>query len=150
MKIKLLLMSAVLAFTGNVLAAAIDEMNMGLGDDAVFSNPTPSAYDYVGSRPGKNDRIDPAYDTLPPTIPHTIDRYLPITANDNQCMDCHDWYNRIGRKYVKGKKKLPMPKSHYGGFGGKGVKDQMSGARYTCVQCHVPATDAKPLVSNTF
>ena len=143
-------MSAIVAFTGNVIAGAIDELNMGLGDDAVFNDPTPSSYDYTDTKPGKSDRISPAYHTLPPTIPHTIEKYLPITAETNECMDCHDYYDRIGQEYVKGKRKLPMPKSHYGGFGGEGVKDELSGARYTCVQCHVPATDAKPLVSNTF
>ena len=150
MKVKLLIMSALFAFCSNVFATAIDELNMGLGDDAVFNNPNPAAYDYPDTKAGKSDRLKPSYHTAPPMVPHTVEKYLPITTEENGCMECHDYYDKIGKKYVKGKKKLPMPKSHYGGFAGKGVKDEMSGARYTCTQCHVPASNAKPLVENTF
>jgi len=150
MKIKLLLMSVILAFFGNALAGAIDELNMGLGDDAVFNDPTPATAAYPQTKEGKNDRVKPAYHTAPPVVPHRMETHLPITMEENGCLDCHDQYKKIGSKYVKGKKKLPMPKSHYGGFAGKGVKDEVSGARYTCVQCHVQASDAVPLVENTF
>ena len=122
---------------------------MGLGDDAVFNNPTPASYDYPSIKAGKSDRITPSYHTAPPSVPHVVEKYLPITAETNDCLDCHDRFDKIGKKYVKGKK-LPMPKSHYGGFAGKGKADEVSGSRYTCVQCHVPESNAKPLVSNTF
>lgn len=149
MKIKLLLMSVLMTFCINIFAGAIDELNMGLGKDAVFSNPTPFAFTYPTTKAGKSDRVTPSYHTAPPTIPHKVEEYLPITAEENECMDCHDKYNKIGKQYVKGKK-LPMPKSHYGGFAGKGIADEVSGARYTCSQCHVPVSNASPLVENTF
>jgi len=149
MRIKLLLMSMLMAFCGNIFAGAIDQSDVGLGKDAVFADPTPFAFTYPDTKAGKSDRVTPSYHTAPPTVPHAVEKYWPITAETNDCLDCHDRYKKIGKKYVKGKK-IPMPKSHYGGFGGKGIMDEVSGARYNCGQCHVPVSDAPPLVENIY
>lgn len=78
----------------------------------------------------------------PPLIPHSIRGYQ-ITKNFNQCMDCHAW----SRYKETGATKLSV--AHF--------KDQhnqelanLAPRRYFCTQCHVPQTDARPLVSNTF
>lgn len=134
---------------GNTVDTPIDESTVGIGADAVFNDPSPSAFSYPTTKAGKSDRIDRAYSTAPPLIPHIVDEYLPITMEDNECTDCHDRPKYLDRIYVKGKK-LTMPRSHYGGFKGEGEKDEVSGARYNCMQCHVPVSDAKPLVENTF
>ena len=42
-----------------------------------------------------------------------------------------------------------MPQNHYGGFKGEVDKEEVSEARYTCTQYHVPLSGAKPLVENT-
>lgn len=128
----------------------LDQTSVGIGQDAIFSEALPSAFDYPDTKAGKSDLIAKSYHTAPPMVPHTLEEYLPITAEENECMDCHDWYDKIGGDYVKGKRKYPMPKSHYGGFAGKGIRDEVSGARYTCVQCHAAVSNAQPLVENTF
>ena len=163
MKIKFLFISALLAVitvagckttggTGGDQASVgpLDQTSVGIGQDAIFSEALPSSFDYPDTKAGKSDLIAKSYHTAPPMVPHTLEEYLPITMEDNECMDCHDWYKKIGDTYVKGKRKYPMPESHYGGFAGKGVKDEVSGARYTCVQCHAAVSNAKPLVENTF
>jgi len=56
---------------------------------------------------------------------------------------------------VKAKKPgepTPLPASHYTDLRnapGK-VGDTVTGARWVCTSCHVPQTDAKPLVGNRF
>lgn len=133
-----------------VLADGIDQLNIGIGQDGVFSDATPTPFTYSTIKAGESKLLPVSYHTLPPQIPHIISEYIPITAENNECMDCHDKPEKIGRTAHKSGRKIPMPESHYGGFYGKGEKDEVSGARYTCTQCHVPQSDAKPLVENTY
>jgi cytochrome c-type protein NapB len=80
-------------------------------------------------------------------ISHGIAEFLPITRSSNLCLDCHG---------VPGPKKkgepTPVPASHFVDFrkapGKKGEK--VAGARWICTACHVPQTDAKPLVGTTY
>jgi cytochrome c-type protein NapB len=150
MKMKIFVSSILCLFTSILLSDPIDQLNIGLGQDDVFSNATPSAFSYPEIKAGESKFLPVAYSTLPPQIPHTIKEYIPITAEDNGCLDCHDKLAKIGKTEHKSGKKIPMPKSHYGGFKGKGDKEEISGARYTCTQCHVPQSDAKPLIGNTY
>ena len=153
MKIKILLVSTLLTTIGIVGCqtggGAVDQSSLGIGADGVFNDPSPSTFDYPTTKAGESDLIAKSYHTAPPMVPHTVDEYLPITMETNECMECHDKPKIQGREYVKGDK-LAMPESHYGGFGGKGDKDEVSGARYTCSQCHAPTSNAMPLVENTF
>ena len=152
MKIKILLVSTLLTTIGIVgcqTAGPVDQTSLGIGADGVFNDPSPSTFDYPTTKAGESDRIARSYHTAPPMIPHTVDEYLPITMETNECMECHDKPKIQDREYVKGKN-LAMPESHYGGFGGSGDKDEPSGALYTCSQCHAPTSDAKPLVENIF
>lgn len=152
MKHYILIAASVLALVACAsTGGGIDQSDMGLGDDAVFTTPIPLDAQYASIKAGESDLIEPAYNTLPPEIPHITQKYLPITMQENGCIECHDRYRKIDNPlaYKKGKK-IPMPRSHYGGFAGKGIVDEVSGARYTCVQCHVQASDATPLVDNTF
>lgn len=152
MKIKILFISTLLTavgVAGCTTTSSVDETDVGIGMDGVFSDPSPSTFDYPTEEAGKSDRIEKSYYTAPPLVPHTVAEYLPITMEDNECLECHDKPKIQGRDYVKGEK-LAMPASHYGGFGGTGDEDEVSGAVYTCTLCHAPASNAQPLVENTF
>lgn len=82
------------------------------------------------------------YVQQPPLIPHAIDRYQ-ITRNFNKCMDCHAW-----SKYKQeGATKVSL--THFKDSTGTELQN-ISPRRYFCDQCHIPQTDAKPLVDNTF
>jgi len=76
------------------------------------------------------------YVQQPPLIPHTI-------ANYNKCMDCHSWtrYKETGATKVS--------LTHFKDRDGKELSN-ISPRRYFCTQCHVPQTNARPLVGNTF
>ncbi|MBI5256355.1 MAG: nitrate reductase cytochrome c-type subunit [Burkholderiales bacterium] len=78
----------------------------------------------------------------PPLIPHTTDGYQ-VTKNFNKCMDCHAW----SKTATTGATKVGV--THFRDREGMEL-DNVSPRRYFCTQCHVPQTDAKPLVGNTF
>ncbi|MEE9327405.1 MAG: nitrate reductase cytochrome c-type subunit [Cocleimonas sp.] len=147
---KLLLLAFSTVLSSILFADGVDQLNMGIGEDNVFSDATPSAFAYPDNKAGKSELLPIAYSTIPPQIPHTIEKYLPITVEENACTDCHDKQGKIGKTERKTGKKIPMPMNHYGGFNGKGDAEEVSGSRYTCTQCHVPLSGAKPLVENTF
>lgn len=78
----------------------------------------------------------------PPLIPHTIRDYN-ITRTHNKCMECHSWqrYREFGAT------KISM--THFRDRSGTDLAN-VSPLRYFCTQCHVPQTDTKPLVGNSF
>ena len=108
------------------------------GDVPLDKTPTPDVY-----RPEKDHAPTPRdFVQQPPLIPHAIDKYQ-ITKNFNKCMDCHSW-----SKYKQeGATKVSL--THFKDRGGTELAN-ISPRRYFCDQCHVPQTDARPLVENTF
>jgi len=83
-----------------------------------------------------------AYPEQPPTIPHTIDGYQ-VDKNSNRCLLCH---SRANFETFQ----APMVSvTHFLSRDGQ-VLASISPRRYFCTQCHVPQTDAKPLVGNEF
>jgi cytochrome c-type protein NapB len=152
MKTLILLAGALLFAAGSAARAddaAIDEMNMGLSKTTVFDTPTPVSFEYAGAEPKKSQVLPRAWEGAPPQISHRIDEFLPITADDNQCLECHEIPKYIG-KAKKGKS--PMPRDHYVDLRSSSdeMSDEVAGARFVCTQCHVPQSDAPALVENTF
>jgi len=78
----------------------------------------------------------------PPLIPHTIRGYQ-VTKNVNKCMDCH------AAEKVRESGATKVSDTHYGTRDGR-VLPNISPRRYVCTTCHIPQTDAPPLVVNTF
>ena len=145
----LVTLGLILGFTGSALGDAVDEVNMGLSKTSVFDTPTPGNYIYNDAKPGRNDWLPTAWEGLPPQIPHGIEKYLPVVAADNQCLDCHDTPKYIGRPKNtdrKVKNKAPMSRTH----NDDDSLETVDNARFTCTQCHVPLSDAPPLVDNTY
>jgi cytochrome c-type protein NapB len=139
----------IFALTGTAAGEAIDELNMGLSKTSVFATPTPTPYDYSDAKPGRNDWLPRAWEGAPPQIPHRVEEYLPVVAEDNQCLDCHDRPKYIGEPKNTDrstKNKSPMSRDHYADE----TLEIVDGARFNCTQCHVPQSDAAPLVESTF
>jgi nitrate reductase (cytochrome), electron transfer subunit len=78
----------------------------------------------------------------PPMVPHKIDGY-EITMKFNECMECHSWSNYLEEGAVK------VSLTHFRDRDG-GELSNISPRQYFCLQCHVPQTDAAPLVENVF
>ncbi|HEY7580646.1 MAG TPA: nitrate reductase cytochrome c-type subunit [Acetobacteraceae bacterium] len=83
-----------------------------------------------------------SYPEQPPVIPHAIEGYQ-ITLHVNQCLTCH------ARQYIEGSGAPMISVTHYMDRDGQVLAD-VTPRRYFCNGCHVPQTDAKPLVANTF
>jgi len=73
----------------------------------------------------------------PPVIPHSVDGLLPITAQENACLGCHDPANAGDSGAT------PIPASHF-------ESGKLDNRRYLCVFCHAPQTTSAPLVENCF
>ncbi len=125
--------------------------SMGLTKGSVFEVPAQIAYSTKAGAPGQNQLLPRAYPGAPPQIPHDTGDFMPITADNNACLACHNQPDKWGQKR-EAAQPTPIPPSHYTDLRnapGK-VTDHLMGARYSCNQCHVPQHDAKPLVENTF
>lgn len=83
-----------------------------------------------------------AYTSQPPTIPHAIEKY-EITRNVNFCMYCHA---RVRNEEFG----APMVSATHYMDRDQNFLAEISPRRYFCTQCHVPQTDAKTPVPNTF
>ena len=82
------------------------------------------------------------YVQQPPLIPHDVSKY-EISTNFNKCMDCH----AFNKAKAAGATRVSV--THFRTREGQEL-DNISPRRYFCTQCHVPQTDARPLVENTF
>ena len=143
----LILLAASSAFAAQPMPAD----SMGLSKGSVFGMSAQKVYGSKAKPPGENKVLPRAYLGAPPQISHDVADYLPITAQSNLCIACHNLPDQWGQKKEQGKA-TPIPQSHYTDLRnapGK-VGEHLSNARYNCNQCHVPQLDAKPLVENTF
>lgn len=117
------------------------------GDDVTAGDKAPEVKQYSSKTPGVGEAqlVPRTYAWQPPVIPHSIEKYTPITGEDNACMECHITDELRGKKLPK------MGESHFS----KTVKDKdgspaVEMTRFQCDNCHVPQVDAKPLVDNLF
>ena len=82
------------------------------------------------------------YPEQPPVIPHKIYGYQ-IDSKYNQCLTCHS------RKAIEVSQAPMISITHFMNREGQFLAS-VSPRRYFCNQCHVPQSDARPLVENTF
>lgn len=120
--------------------------DVGLSKASVFDSPAPESTLTNQTEPGDQPVTPAEYADQPPVIPHGIADFIPISFDDNQCIDCH------GVEEKEPGEPTPIPLSHYVDMrNGDGAKsDEIIGARYNCVSCHVSPGGNKPLVGNEF
>jgi cytochrome c-type protein NapB len=82
------------------------------------------------------------YPEQPPVIPHSIDGYQ-LTLNTNRCLTCHK------PEFTEGSGAPMISITHFMDRDGQVLSD-IAPRRYFCTACHVPQTDARPLVPNLF
>lgn len=112
--------------------------------DLATADEAPAARAMLGKRPGSQQPIPRTFEQQPPLIPHAMTNFDEITPADNQCLECHgpDTYQ---------KKEAPkIGDSHFRDQQSGELLPDMSAARYQCTLCHVPQSDASPLVENLF
>ncbi|WP_301951093.1 nitrate reductase cytochrome c-type subunit [Roseovarius sp. EL26] len=82
------------------------------------------------------------YPEQPPVIPHKIDNYQ-IDLKFNKCLDCHS------RTAIEVSQAPMVSVTHFMDRDGQFLTS-VSPRRYFCTQCHVPQSDSKLLLENTF
>jgi cytochrome c-type protein NapB len=155
----------------------VNEEVLGLRKTSLFDeNVKPADAKYDRPAPGAAPRFERAYVNAPPMIPHSVEGLLPITAKNNQCLNCHmpDKAKAVGA--------TPIPPTHFTNYRpdtvykngelikeGKtvGPKGQLGNVgdiklakakklnhlyqgRFNCSQCHAPQANVKTAVANTF
>ncbi len=86
---------------------------------------------------GESQVMERSFDSAPPYISHNINEFIPITKNDNMCIECHL------PEVAADMNATPVSDLH--------LKDgELRGANYNCTMCHVAPTNAKLLVKNNF
>jgi cytochrome c-type protein NapB len=122
------------------------DAQIGLAKGSIFDVLVPDPVNPETSDPGDKRSAAPEFDGSPPRVPHAIDDYLPVTREDNLCVDCH------GIAAAEVGDPTPIPASHYIDLrrAPDRVGETLAGARWVCLSCHVAPTDTKPLVRNLF
>jgi cytochrome c-type protein NapB len=81
----------------------------------------------------------------PPMVPHTVEKYVPMTLEENACMECHQ------TEEIRGQKIPQIGTSHFSTtVKTKSGKPALDMSRFQCDSCHVPQVDAKELVDSRF
>jgi len=126
-------------------------------DVAAWSDQALEAYPSTDA--GDASLLERAFPGAPPQIPHSVEDMLPITADDNECLNCHDPENATS------KADAPIPESHFiqpvMGAGKKGSPmtwvvegfekgSNLYGARYNCNMCHTPQATNVRVLDSTF
>ncbi len=136
----------------------ICDQTLSLRKDCVFkqAQPLPMAL-YSQKSPGESTKLNRAYATAPPLIPHSIEG-VEVNASMNGCLLCHSGempdvpaipasHRQIAVIGISQAQKPLVTQV-------KGFKAAPSGVdqgRYVCLTCHVPqAGNLKPLVANQF
>lgn len=87
-------------------------------------------------------RVRRNYPDQPPVIPHSIEGYA-LDLNANKCMSCH------ARQFTEQSQAPMISVTHYQDRDGNTLGG-LAPRRYACLACHVPQTEARPLVENRF
>ena len=87
--------------------------------------------------PGKVKSPKAAFEGAPTMIPHTVEGMLPITKNNNMCLNCHM------PQSAKSLNITSIPKTHF-------VNNKLAGARFNCTLCHAPQANVDPVIQNKF
>ncbi len=117
--------------------APIPDSRIGLRSADVLVSPGVVPAHPVSAEPGEATPRPAAHPEAPPVVPHSVDGMLPITREENACTGCHVAENAADAGAPA------IPASHL-------ADGALDGRRYLCVSCHVPQTDAAPLVENRF
>ena len=108
------------------------------GTDVQASDPETVPFKLIVDR----EPVKRNYEKQPPVIPHEVENYK-ITQSFNKCLECHSWTDAEEGGPTK------VSRTHFKDSSSTDDAN-LSKRRYFCVLCHVPQTDAKPLVENSF
>ncbi len=117
------------------------------GADVTAPDKAPELKQYAEKTPGVGQLklIDRTFVGQPPMVPHSIEKYVPLTVEENACMECHQ------TDEIRGQKIPQIGASHFSPtIKTKAGKPVLEMTRFQCDSCHVPQVDAPPLVESRF
>ena len=79
---------AVLISACAMIRGGVDDNEIGLSKTSVFDVPDPEAFVYDETRARYSKSMQRAFPGAPPQVPHEMVSMLPITLDDNQCLEC--------------------------------------------------------------
>ncbi|MGL6001389.1 MAG: nitrate reductase cytochrome c-type subunit [Plesiomonas sp.] len=123
-------------------AATTDSIKNNYNVDFAKSSEAAQPVEKIATQPKEQQRLPLDYVNQPPLIPHDIKGYQ-VSMNNNQCLQCHG----VEKYRISGAPRISP--THFMDRDGK-VLNQVAPRRYFCLQCHVPQTDATPIIDNTF
>lgn len=131
---------------GSAPVAPVPEKNIGLALGRLEELPPLAPTPALPGEPGEAPVQPAPYVGSPPIVPHAVDDFTPIARDENMCLGCH-----LVEEKVEGEA-TPIPASHFVDLrNAPGVQgEDIAGARWACLACHVAPTDASPLVRNDF
>lgn len=144
MKILRLTTTLTLAALAGCASLTIADRDLGLHRSSVFEVATPIPFSFADEPRVRASPPLPG-SGMPPMISHAVDEHLPVTASRNECRECHDKPQNIGRAPMAGKAR-PAPANHYRSAASDGLR--LTGAHYNCMACHAPQAEVDPLVRN--
>lgn len=136
--------AAAALFAAGCASLAIEDRDFGLSKASVFDTITPAPFGFDATTASRMIATLPG-SGMPPMISHAVDDSLPITAAKNDCRDCHDKPQNIGKPVATGKAR-PAPANHYAS--GSGGALALDSKIYNCIACHAPQADVPALVRN--
>jgi len=124
--------------------ATIADDDLSYRNEALIDDSDVPVVDYTAEDPGDSELVDRAFENSPPIIPHTVEDLLPITVDDNQCIECHlpEMAADVGATAV--------PASHLYDIRRDKQLDGLNPANFYCTLCHAPQAQTDPLVANNF
>jgi cytochrome c-type protein NapB len=117
------------------------------GADVSAPDRAPNIKEYSEKMPGvgQPNLIARTFVGQPPMVPHSIEKYVPMTLEENACMECHQ------TEEIRGQKIPQIGESHFSKtLKTKAGKPALEMTRFQCDSCHVPQVDAKELVDSRF
>jgi nitrate reductase cytochrome c-type subunit len=158
--VALLVPLLLLAIGGTDPAMEMDDgIDVYFRDTALGALAKQDAAKFPTTDAGEAELIARSFPDAPPVVPHTVEDMYPITANDNECLECHHPDNAAEGSDI------PLPKTHFRravmAEGGEGdlmvwvVKSyentgDLVGSRYNCNMCHTPQAENARTVKSTF
>jgi cytochrome c-type protein NapB len=121
----------------------VSDRDLSLYPGSVFEVPNPPGFKPNTADPGDNARLARANAAAPPRIPHGVEDFLPITLQANTCLDCHALDAGFGAPELPASHRTDLRRAP------EKVEKAAAGARWQCLACHVPTSDAKPLRANS-
>ncbi len=122
--------------------ATVSDNEIGLVKGSLFEEPDRQAIPFNEIDAGESELRARSYPSAPPVIPHGVAGLELITADENQCIDCHapDVAEDMGA--------VPIPESHFVDLRNAPEEklSDVAGVRYNCTLCHVAQTLVEPLV----